>query len=66
MNSGLGIRLVDPMVTSLINPEKVVVRRFAPTIKYCLSVVYPRRALAAVPGFRERFPSSLSRRDSLC
>lgn len=44
VNSGLGIGLVDPMVTSLINHEKVVVRRFAPTIKYCLSIVYPRRA----------------------
>lgn len=49
VNSGLGIALVDPLVTSLIDPEKVVVRRFAPTIKYCLSIVYPRRAERSPP-----------------
>ncbi len=43
VNAGLGIAVVDPLVTSLIDPAKVVVRRFAPAIKYCLSVVYPRR-----------------------
>ncbi|TKT78338.1 LysR substrate-binding domain-containing protein [Aquamicrobium sp. LC103] len=43
VNSGIGIGLVDPLAVALADQNKVVVRKFVPTIRYGLSIVYPRR-----------------------
>ncbi|CAH1658794.1 LysR substrate-binding domain-containing protein [Chelatococcus asaccharovorans] len=43
VNSGLGLGIVDPLAAALADKSRVIVRRFAPTIQYSLSIVYPRR-----------------------
>ncbi|MBD9597351.1 LysR family transcriptional regulator [Ensifer sp. ENS05] len=40
VDRGLGLAIVDPLVASMVDPGRTVVRRFVPRIRYSLSVVY--------------------------
>lgn len=41
VNRGMGMAIVDPLATVHVDPQRAVVRKFRPSIRYALSAVYP-------------------------